>query len=528
MKELILEELTARQKLGMCFPAYIYNWPEEDCEDNLAFTLSLIREHSLGAVWLSPNLFHRDEVMRMIKEAADYPIIVMCDAEDGFDRFKIGRHNSLACTGDPETAYTFGKCIAVEARRAGYNCLCNPVVDINVGNSVCGNVVRSLGDTKEKIAAYAGAMAQGMHDGGLLTVAKHYPSVAHGTIDTHMAEPIIEKDRQELVENNLYPYLELNKAGLLDGIMVGHSRIRNLDPDYPASLSKKIINIIREEGFDGFAITDALVMMGVVSRFGRERCRGMAIEAGNDLALCWGKDRPCFESLVKCYEDGIISDEALNRAARHVLEAQHKTLKEPRYTDLTPEDLESFDRINKECTYGYLEPGLSPALPRDGRHHFVVLIKSEAKLDADGKVSVDPLGKAWYEPSLIVEKLKADYPHSEVTCLREFPTAGENWDVLRTSIDYDDLVFVTFFESAAFIGLEKFTPRIISLIEALQMTGRISTLVHFGNPFLLEDLPHVPRVLVGCCSRQSVENTLDILAGRLALKGKAPYQVNIR
>jgi len=30
MKELKLEELSTRQKIGMCFPSYIYNWPKED------------------------------------------------------------------------------------------------------------------------------------------------------------------------------------------------------------------------------------------------------------------------------------------------------------------------------------------------------------------------------------------------------------------------------------------------------------------------------------------------------------------
>ena len=50
MKELNFEELSIRQKLGMTFTASLHG-PYVTPEDE-AFVLDLIRNHSLGAVWI--------------------------------------------------------------------------------------------------------------------------------------------------------------------------------------------------------------------------------------------------------------------------------------------------------------------------------------------------------------------------------------------------------------------------------------------------------------------------------------------
>ena len=65
MKELKLEELSIRQKLGMTFTAFINGssrTPEED-----AFILDLIKNHSLGCVWVQVD---RDGILTMV-----FPIV---------------------------------------------------------------------------------------------------------------------------------------------------------------------------------------------------------------------------------------------------------------------------------------------------------------------------------------------------------------------------------------------------------------------------------------------------------------------
>ena len=78
VKELDLHSLTAEQKLGLVFCANLGHG-EQDIED----ALEMIREHRLGAVWIRTNIPGRDEILAKVKEAADYPILIFCDAENG-------------------------------------------------------------------------------------------------------------------------------------------------------------------------------------------------------------------------------------------------------------------------------------------------------------------------------------------------------------------------------------------------------------------------------------------------------------
>ena len=55
MKELIFDELTIRQKLGMCFTAFlngIHDQNSEETQKNNEFVFELIKNRSLGTVWV--------------------------------------------------------------------------------------------------------------------------------------------------------------------------------------------------------------------------------------------------------------------------------------------------------------------------------------------------------------------------------------------------------------------------------------------------------------------------------------------
>jgi len=89
-------------------------------------------------------------------------------------------------------------------------------------------------------------------------------------------------------------------------------------------------------------------------------------------------------------------------------------------------------------------------------------------------------------------------------------------------------VFVTFTDGKAYQGCEDFTPRLLSIFVALQVTNRISTVLHFGNPFVLEDIPHVSRLIMGGNSKMAVEAGLEVLLGNYEAKGSLTYDVNLK
>jgi beta-N-acetylhexosaminidase len=67
--------------------------------------------------------------------------------------------------------------------------------------------------------------------------------------------------------------------------MTSHVFHGGLDPDFPATLSKKIITgILREQlGFNGVVFSDDMQMKAISSNFGLETAIFRAIEAGVDI-----------------------------------------------------------------------------------------------------------------------------------------------------------------------------------------------------------------------------------------------------
>ena len=166
---------------------------------------------------------------------------------------------------------------------------------------------------------------------------------------------------------------------------------------------------------------------------------------------------------------------------------------------------------------------MTTALDKNGNYYFAVL--TEAGIQ--GEVAVDTFKGQWYNPVAIKEHLEKEYPNAKAGLLSEFPTAREIANFLSDSLDRET-VFITFCMSQAYVGEERFTPRITSLMKAMQMTNRISTVLHFGNPFLLEDLPHIPRIVIGTISEPGVEAALNVLAGEYPAKGVMTYDVKLK
>ena len=536
IKELKFEELTLEQKLGMSCAFFYAPWSPNDVED----LVELVKKRAVGAVWISPSADKTGEFMKRIKDLADYPILIFTDAEAGLGEHLIGRHYTVACRDSEEHAYAFGKITAITARKMGYNVVCNPILDMNGKDvrSVCGGVTRSLGYDKDRVTALAKAIARGAHDGGVLTVAKHYPGhdMASAHIDTHMAEAASELTREELLNYNLYPYIELDKEGLIDGVMLGHTRCTNIDADYPFSVSKKGIQLLRDRGFEGFAITDALGMMGIVSKFGKFGAVNLAVGNAGALALPFFPEAEAIMTeLKKAYDRGEIPDEVLDASVKRTLAAQHKVFTmQPKYDEITEEDEIKFKSLNYDTVFAKCDAGLTPAISREARHLFVVLTETDIDIRDTSKVSEDTMKTNWYRPYEIKKQLEEVFPNSGITSINLFPSPDQNRCLMRevmgfNSLEpYDDVVFITFCQPLTYIGKECLSTRVLALFEALAVTDSISAVVHFGNPFVMEDLPHQHRIIIGQASPDGVKAGIEVLAGLNEARGKIISDVKFK
>ena len=518
IREIDRATLTTEQKLGLVLCANL-NHGDADVE----YALGMIRERKLGAIWLHSKLAHRERVMRLVRETADYPILIMCDGENGHPDYPIPAPIALSAAHESEEyAHAFGRVTATKYAEMGYNVVCNPLLDRCLENSPCGSVTRTISPKKEVVARLGTAIARGMHEGGVLTVAKHYPSATKGMpYDSHMREGFAVDTREDLEGESLYAYRALNDAGVLDGVMTGHVLLPNIDTERPASLSKPVIDLLRNVGFDGFAITDALNMMGVVLKYGNYKTTPMSIEAGNDIPLPFGIPcREAYEALLEGYRDGMITDERLDEACRRVLDAQHKVMLLPKNTEVLPEDAERVAAINRECI-SYVSPeGLTPAIDPEGRHLFVLL--NDKPIDLEHS-EYDAFADEWYHPKRIADTVKRLFPNSGILVYPELPDTHDNMRLFREQQKYEDVVFMTYYRPMCFVGREHLTTRVVDMMDALQSADRIVAHLHFGNPFVATDAPYMPRVILGWGSDACIDHALEILAGNAEPKGVQPY-----
>jgi beta-N-acetylhexosaminidase len=168
----------------------------------------------------------------------------------------------------------------------GINLNLAPVIDLNVfdQNPVIGGLDRSFSSSSDIVGTHAGAWIKAHNSRKVLSCLKHFPGHGSSRTDSHLGfTDISETWRAE----ELQPYKLLIAEGLADAIMTGHLFHKDLDPDYPATLSPRIIGtLLRHElGFNGVVISDDLQMKAITSRYGLEEAVCLALAAGVDLLI---------------------------------------------------------------------------------------------------------------------------------------------------------------------------------------------------------------------------------------------------
>ncbi len=175
-----------------------------------------------------------------------------------------------------------GHLIAADLRDFGIDVDCLPLADVPApgGDPVIGD--RAYGTEPGKVAAIAGAIAQGLLAGGVLPVLKHLPGHGRAAADSHHRLPVVDTDRATLEATDFAAFRPL--AGLPLG-MTAHVVFSAIDPVAPATTS---VTMVREVirgfiGFQGLLMSDD-VSMNALSGTIAERSRA-AFAAGCDVVL---------------------------------------------------------------------------------------------------------------------------------------------------------------------------------------------------------------------------------------------------
>ena len=272
----------------------------------------------------------------------DYTPLFLCVDQEGgrVDRMppEVERTPSAWSVGqtlDTEgVGAAYGALLAEECAAFGFNMDFAPSLDIwsNPDNTVIGD--RAFGNDWEWTAFFGMSAVESMEEqGGVIPVVKHFPGHGDTSVDSHVALPVVDKSLEELWQSELVPFnMTLNQEDYFGAqagpsapaVMVAHILLSRVDPDYPASLSHRVVTgLLREEmGFDGVVCTDDLTMGAVSNTYGMGEAAVLAVEAGCDLLLvCHGADNltAARDALLEAVDSGRISPERLDESVKRIL-----------------------------------------------------------------------------------------------------------------------------------------------------------------------------------------------------------------
>jgi beta-N-acetylhexosaminidase len=226
---------------------------------------------------------------------------------------------TLARLGVEETE-AFAAEMGALARSIDVDWVFAPVLDLDDGPSqgVIGD--RSFGSDPATVTEMAGAFAEGLHDAGVAVTVKHFPGHG-GSGDPHLGEAVDRSSLADLEAADLIPFGALIGDGA-DAVMVGHVAYPEIWGDQPASLVPAVYELLREKGFEGVAVTDALGMGAVHARYGFDEAPAMAVGAGADAVLVTQGNEvdALHQGLVEAVRAGRLDEARLDEAVSRVLE----------------------------------------------------------------------------------------------------------------------------------------------------------------------------------------------------------------
>lgn len=228
-----------------------------------------------------------DAVVTTDEEGGDVTRLHHADGSPFPSMALLGRIDDVALT------ERVGRGLGIELRAAGIDLDLAPDADVNSNprNPVIG--VRSFGADTALVARHVAAYIRGLQGVGVGAVVKHFPGHGDTAADSHLALPTIDVDAARLAERDLPPFEAAIAAGTL-AVMTSHLMVPALDADAPATFSPAILGLLRDRGFTGAIVSDALDMAGASAGRGIPEAAVLALAAGVDL-LCIGTDNTADE-----------------------------------------------------------------------------------------------------------------------------------------------------------------------------------------------------------------------------------------
>lgn len=329
-----IEKLSLEEKIGQLFMVGLEEKTNEDIE-------KLIQENKIGGVVLYRKNYHTYEEMlayvnniKMLNNKNSIPIFISIDQEGGRvnrmpqEILNLKSATKLSNTKNIEIVKESGKIIGEMLNKTGISMDYAPVLDIRKFKEKHAIGDRCYGENKEDVSKYGIEVMKEMQNKGVIPVIKHFPGHGLTKKDSHFRIPKITQKIEVLEKEDMLPF-EIAIKENAEAIMVGHLIIKDIDKNYPASLSKKVIQkyLIEKYNYKGLIITDDLKMMAIQLHYNMKKAVVKAIEAGNDIimiGLSYKKINKIIKFIVKEVKNGKIEEERINKSVEKIIQIKEK------------------------------------------------------------------------------------------------------------------------------------------------------------------------------------------------------------
>ena len=337
-----LNEMTTEEKIGQLVMCGFLG--KSLTPDDIAF----IKQYKIGNfILFSRNYENTTQIKALMKEL--YQVVI--EATGSFPLVSIDQEGGMvtrlfkdvtfpasplttSATFIPDAPYITGEIIGRDMISLGINLNLAPCLEINENLSSPLVSVRSYGANKELVTKNVSLFIKGLHKGGVLSCIKHFPGAGNSKKDSHLELPVITESIEELIDQNMYPFLHNLDS---DCLMSSHCLFASFD-DVPTTLSRKLLTgYLREKfGYQGLIITDGMEMKAIYDHYGMKEGSVMALNAGCDILLVC-HDRPYQIEALDATREAIESkrlsmkeiDEKImriNRAKEKLLSVMDKSL----------------------------------------------------------------------------------------------------------------------------------------------------------------------------------------------------------
>ncbi|MDD5180776.1 MAG: beta-N-acetylhexosaminidase [Gallionellaceae bacterium] len=249
------------------------------------------------------------ELTAGIRALRSPPLLIAVDHEggrvqrfrDGFTKIPAMRELGRIWDEHPKRARHLaqqaGYVLAAELRACGVDFSFTPVLDVDFGSSsVIGD--RAFHSEPQAIAELAHSLLQGLRQGGMHTVGKHFPGHGFVRADSHLEIPVDERSYTDIELCDLIPFRQMVNYGLT-AVMPAHviyPRVDRLPAGFSEIWLKKILR--GELGFEGCIFSDDLSMEGASVAGGIVQRAEAALHAGCDTVLVCNKPASADELLA--------------------------------------------------------------------------------------------------------------------------------------------------------------------------------------------------------------------------------------